>query len=155
MYFLKFQFISYNRLINQLKYSYIHSRLYSVPALKVCSNMCCSLRITYEQRLNYRTYSICAAGVLLFFDKKITDKTLQIVPQCGIIRGCATIFILICHYRLLHNIIAYKQLQYIATYFSSKEFVLTRQWQFKHAGLKRYMVSLLNNIQNFDRLLAA
>jgi len=32
-------------------------------------------------------------------------------------------FILTCHYGLLHNIIAYKQLQYIATYFSSKDFV--------------------------------
>ena len=30
-------------------------------------------------------------------------------------------------YGLLHNIIAYKQSQYIATYFSSKNFVLTRQ----------------------------
>ena len=36
-------------------------------------------------------------------------------------------FILTCHYGLLYNIIAYKQLQYIATYFSSKDFVLTRQ----------------------------
>ena len=46
---------------------------------------------------------------------------------------------------VLYNIIAYKQLQYIATYFSSKDFVLTRQLQFKHAGLERYTVSLLNN----------
>ena len=60
-------------------------------------------------------------------------------------------FILTCHYGLLHNNIAYKQLQYIATYFSSKDFVLTRQLQFKHARLEGYTVSLLNNIWNFDR----
>jgi len=53
-----------------------------------------------------------------------------------------------------HNIIAYKQLQYIATYFSSKDFVLTRQLQLKHAGLERYTVGLLNKIRNFNRLLA-
>ena len=58
-------------------------------------------------------------------------------------------FILTCHYGLLHKIITYKQLQYIATYFSSKDFVLTRQLQFKHAGLERHTVSLLYNIQNF------
>ena len=63
-------------------------------------------------------------------------------------------FILTCHYEILHNIIAYKQLQYTATYFSSKDFVLTRQLQFKHARLERCTVSLLNNIRNFDRLLA-
>ena len=41
---------------------------------------------------------------------------------------------------------------YIATYFSSKDLVLIRQLQFKHAGLERYTVSLLNNIQNFNCL---
>ena len=55
--------------------------------------------------------------------------------------------LLFCHYGLLHNIIAYKQLQYIATYFSSKDFILTRQLQFKHAvGLRGiYTVSLLTS----------
>ena len=72
---------------------------------------------------------------------------------CHCLRVCYY-FILTCHYGLLHNIIAYKQLQYIATYFSSKDFVLTRQLQLKHAGLKRYMISLLNNIWSFDHLLA-
>ena len=63
-------------------------------------------------------------------------------------------FILTSHQGLLYNIIAYKQLQYIATYFSSKNFVLTRQLQLKYAGLERYTVSLLNNIRNFDRFFA-
>ena len=75
------------------------------------------------------------------------DKTLQIVRV-------HYYFILTCHYGLIHNILAYKQLQYIATYFTSKGLVLTRQLQFKHAGLERYKVILPNNIQNFNCLLA-
>ena len=63
-------------------------------------------------------------------------------------------FILTCHYGLLHNIIAYKQLQHTATYFSSKVFVLARQLQSKHVWFESYTVSLQNNIQNFNRLLA-
>ena len=34
-------------------------------------------------------------------------------------------FILTCHYKLLYNIIVYKQLQYIATYFSMQELCFT------------------------------
>ena len=54
----------------------------------------------------------------------------------------------------MNYIIYYKWLQYIAIYLSSKNFVLTRQLKFKHARLKRYTVSLLNNVQNFDHLVA-
>ena len=61
-----------------------------------------------------------------FFWPKIKDKTLQIVPHCSIIqRGCYC-FILTCHYQLLYNIMAYKQSQYIAAYFSMQELCFTQ-----------------------------
>ena len=49
---------------------------------------------------------------------------------------------------------AYKQSQYIVTYFLCKHFVLPKQFQFKHAAPERYKINLLNNIRNFDCLVA-
>ena len=61
---------------------------------------------------------MCRRGTIINFWPKIKDKTFPIVPHCGIIGSCA---ILICHYKLLCNIVAYKQSQYIDTYFSMQE----------------------------------
>ena len=69
---------------------------------------------------NYRIYSICAAGVLLFL-----AKNQGLNPSNSAARWYYSrvryYFILICHYELLYNIRAYKQSQYIATYFSMQE----------------------------------
>ena len=94
----------------------------------------------------YRIYSICAAGVLI--------KHFKYSAALRYYSRVRYYFILTSYYGLLHNIIANKLSQYIATYFSSKNFVLVRQLQYEHAGLARHTVSLLNNIRNFDRLLA-
>ena len=93
------------------------------PLRQVCMEDCVINK--NGTKLSY-LLDLCRRGTIIFW-LKIKDKTLQILPQCGFIRGCTTILFYTCHYGLLHNIIAYKQLQYIATYFSSKDFALTRQ----------------------------
>ena len=75
--------------------------------------------------------------LLYYFWPKIKDKTLQIVPHC--VHYCLRVhyyFILNCDYELLYSIMANKQSQYIAIYFSMQE--LFRQLRLKYAMPERH-----------------
>ena len=63
-------------------------------------------------------------------------------------------FSLTCHYKPLYNIKAYKNHRTLLITFLHKNFLLPRQLQFKHATPKTHTINLLNNIWNFDCLMA-
>ena len=87
---------------------------------------------------------LCRRSAIIFWPK----INLQIVPHSGIFRGCAILFNYFISLYLLNNHST------LLLTFLRKNFVLPRQLQFKHAIPKWYIINLLNNIWNFDGLLA-
>ena len=63
----------------------------------------------------------------------------------------------VCYYFILscqHKLLLINNHSTLLLTFLCKNFVLPRQLWFKHAMPERHIVSLLNNIQNFDHLMA-
>ena len=97
----------------------------------------------------YRIYSTYAPGVPLYFVQKSTIKA----SNSAVLRYYSWVcyyFILSCQYKLL----LINNHSTLLLTFLCNNFVLPRQLWFKHAMPERHIISLLNNIQNFDRLMA-